>query len=54
MVASSCEMLALRFMGFRSIFVISKILLRFLFHIPQGKRPSLPQGGNTHPLTIIA
>ena len=26
MVASSCEMLALRFMGFRSIFVISKIL----------------------------
>ena len=28
MMASSCEMLALRFMGFRSIFVISKILQR--------------------------
>ena len=30
MVASSCEMLALRFMEFRSIFVISKILQRLL------------------------
>ncbi len=28
MMASSCEMLALRFMGFRSIFAISKILQR--------------------------
>src|SRR5438876_9155483 len=54
MMASSCEMLALRFMGFRSIFLIFKIL-----HTPARVsadcfRPSLPQRGHAYPLTIIA
>ncbi len=53
MMASSCEMLALRFMGFRSIFVIFKILSNARSVSADSFRPWLPQRGNMHPLTII-